>query len=299
MNASPPDARTGSHSQTIDARVKTATRYIEQHLDDPTLGWDDVKAHLMDPSYGLTPSQATQAVTLAVLDLEETDAMQYAADGFRRPGLSTDIASAPIGEVADAILALGWPRPHPTRTSRSIHECFEELGYQYRHCDVYRAMHDVLKNKWLRSGQLWWTLMPEHERIEARLVDPALPPAERAALERRLEADLVTDYAATLLPRRIVREHRLGSLRADIFDKTERLIIEAKAYADDVTVAQAAGQAMLYRMLANRDADIVDRVAVLLPREPSDNAREYARTIGLAVGLIWRDGDSFQHEAYE
>ncbi len=56
---------------------------------------------------------------------------------------------------------------------------------------------------------------------------------------------------------------------------------------------------MLYRTIANHDAEIIDRVAVLLPGEPSHLARRVARTHELNADVIWWDGVTFRHEAFE
>jgi hypothetical protein len=56
---------------------------------------------------------------------------------------------------------------------------------------------------------------------------------------------------------------------------------------------------MLYRTIANRDTEIVDRVDVLLPGEPSELARQVARCHELDVDVIWWDGSTFRHKAFE
>ncbi len=153
------------------------------------------------------------------------------------------------------------------------HECYLELGGRYRHCDVYWAMHEVLKGKRLACHRAYWSLLGD----AAILADPTLTVAERAELEQNVEAELCDRYVASL-PHRVEREYPLDNRRADIFDRKRQLLIEAKAYADDVVALGAITQAMLYRTIANRDTEIVDRVAVLLPGEPSELARQVART---------------------
>jgi hypothetical protein len=190
-----------------------------------------------------------------VLDLEWTGAIQHDVDRFRRPGLPTDAKFAPLSEVANAVLALGWPRPADGKRSRTIHEC-SELGGRYRHCDVYWAMHEVLKGKRLAFHRAYWSLLGD----AAILADPTLTVAERAKLEENVEAELCDRYVASLA-HRVEREYPLDDRRADIFDRDRQLIIEAKAYADDVVALGAITQAMLYRTIANHDTEIVDRVA--------------------------------------
>ncbi|WNB85755.1 hypothetical protein [Cellulomonas sp. ATA003] len=196
--------------------------------------------------------------------------------------------------MANAVLALGWPRPSDGRRSRTIHECYLELDGRYRHCDVYWAMHEKLKNARLACHRRYWSLLDE----KAILADPTLSLAERAELELTVEADLCDRYAASL-SHAVEREYPLDNRRADIFDHKRQLIIEAKAYVDDVVVLGAITQAMLYRTIANRDTKVVDRVAVLIPGEPSQLARQVARTHELDVDVIWCDGTTFRHEPFE
>jgi hypothetical protein len=127
--------------------------------------------------------------------------------------------------------------------------------------------------------------------------DPTLTVAERSELEQNVEAELCDRYEASL-PHPIEREYLLDGRRADIFDRQRKLIVEAKAYNDDVVALGAITQAMLYRTIANRDSDIVDRVAVLLPGEPSELARLVARTNDLDVDVIWWDGSAFRREPF-
>jgi hypothetical protein len=196
--------------------------------------------------------------------------------------------------MADAILALGWPRPGDGKRSRTIHQCFLELGGQYRHCDVYWAMHEVLKNKRLACHRAYWSKIGD----AAILADLTLDVAKRAELEQIVEADLCDDYVESL-SHRVEREHLLGGRRGDIFDRERKLIIEAKAYVDDVVVLGAVTQAMLYRTIANHDVEVIERIAVLLPGPPSKLARTVARVHELDVDVIWRDGRTFRHEALE
>lgn len=218
------------------------------------------------------------------------------SDRYRRarPG---DPDSAPLDEVAGAVLSLGWPGPDGKR-SRTIHRAFLELGGRYRHCDVYWAMHERLKDRELVCHRAYWRRLGDDVIVAAKLADPRTPIAERVELERQVEAELVAEYVATL-EHRVELEYLIGTRRADILDRQRRLIVEAKAYSDDVVALGAITQAMLYRTMINLDRDIVDRVAVLLPAEPSDLARQVARTHDFDVDVIWPDGDGFRHESFE
>lgn len=287
-----PGTSTWAHSQNTDHFVGVATRYIEKNLDR-NVTWDEARAYL-EAQHAGTKGSPADWLLLAVLDLEWTGAIQYDRNFFRRPGLPTDAHFAPLEEVAAAILTLGWPRPSDGKRSRTIHQCFLELEGRYRHCDVYWAMHELLKGQRLACHRAYWSLLGD----EAVLADPTLDPAKRAELEQTIEAELCDRYVASL-GHRVEREYLLGGRRADIFDRQRQLIVEAKAYADDVVALGAITQAMLYRTIANEHADVIDRVAVLLPGPPSELARRVARTCELDCDVIWWDGSAFRHEPFE
>lgn len=299
---------TMSASQHLDHVTALATRYIEQHLPgdgDAPLQWADVIEHLKSRGYA---NDATAAVTRAVLDLERTDVIFYALDGMRRPRPG-DTRPAPLPEVAAAVLNLQWPCTRNDRPggSRSIYETFDELGGTYRHCDVYEAMHTLLKNHELKPSRVYWqrTDLPSRfdtaglfaQRAEAVA---ALPP--EAPARQQLEADLVTAYVATL-PHPHRREHPVGEVRADVYEPAARRIVEAKATADVTTVAHAWAQAAAYRYIANTtaadDRSTVDTIAVLLPTAPTGTARSFLEHVAsdcLAVELIYPDGETFRRE---
>ena len=189
--------------------------------------------------------------------------------------------------MADAVWSLGWPNPGH-KPSRSIHECFLALDGRYRHCDVYWAMHKYLKDSRLRVVRRNWMLLKD---VDAVLADQTRTVEAQVELERELEQDLVNDYL-TWLGRTDVRKHLFRNGReADLYDRANHLIIEAKAsHRDDVMVAHGMGQAMYYRSLDDLDPDT--RVAVLLPGRPSD---QVVRLLWLyEVGLIYRDGQTFK-----
>jgi hypothetical protein len=287
-----PGAATRAYSQNVDHAVALATRYIEANLDRHVT-WDETKAWL-EAQHSNTRGTPADWLLPAVLDLEWTGTIQYDTTFFRRPGQRTDAKPAALDEVAAAVLALGWPRPSDGKRSRTIHQCFLELGGRYRHCDVYWAMHEKLKGKKLACHRAYWSLLGD----EAILADPNLSLTERAELEKIIEAELCAQYVATL-DHRVDREYPLRDRRADIYDRHRRLIIEAKAYTDDVIALGAITQALLYRTIANYDADVIDAVAVLLPAPPTDLARQVARTFDLGADVIYWDGTSFRQERFQ
>jgi hypothetical protein len=296
---------TTSATQNLDHVTALATRYIDEHLHGDPLQWSEVLDHLKARGYA---DEATAAITRAVLDLERTGAMFYALEGMRRPRPG-DADGASLDEVAAAVLSLEWPCTRNDRPGggRSIYEAFEELGGRYRHCDVYQAMHGLLKGHELKGGRVYWqrTKLPSRFDPAGRFAVRAAAVAESpqdAPARQQLEADLVAAYVATL-PHRYIREHPIGELRADVYEPALRRIVEAKATADVVTVAHAWAQAAAYRYAANstaRDArSTIESIAVLLPTAPIGTARSFLEHVAadcLGVELIYPDGDEFRRE---
>lgn len=283
---------------TLEHRVGRATRFIEQQLDTAgTATWEDTREHLAT-TLDISPSLTIEPVLRAVIDLESTGALAHdlATEKYRRP-VATDPQGAPLAEVAEAVLALGWP----TRADgghRTIHQTFLALGGRYRHADVYRAMHERLKGRELELYAMkCWRARGELALAATRLADTTV--AQALADERRLEAHLVAAYIATLgyRPRLEHRIRRVGGtdLVADIYDERRRLLVEAKATVDGLF--PAIGQVHRYRYLVNLAADrtLVDRVAVLLPGEPSRDDLSCAASMELELDVIWQDGEGFVH----
>ena len=101
---------TTSASQNLDHVIAVATRYIEQHLGDGQLSWDDVKRHLQTGGHA---DRATEAITRAVLDLERADVMVFSPqDKMRRPRPG-DAAPAPLRRRRAGWNASG-PKPSST-----------------------------------------------------------------------------------------------------------------------------------------------------------------------------------------
>jgi hypothetical protein len=279
------------YSQDKEARVSVATKVIEAAIDELPK-WETLSKRLADRlslslEVGAERAMVQDALLTAELDLEWTNTIVYDTDHFRRPGRPEDpvpILPESLQGVAEAVWSLGWPNPE-RKPSRTIHECFVALGGRYRHCDVYWAMHKHLKGNRLRVVRRNWMLLKD---VGAVLGDPTLTANEREELERELEQDLVVAYV-NWLGRRGVRKHLFSNGReADLYDRDRRLIIEAKANErDDVMVAHGMGQAMYYRSLG----DVDDRIAVLLPGRPSEQAVSLLSVY--EVGLIYRTGDSF------
>jgi len=282
-----------TRSQGDDHLAGLASRYLEQNLAH-RIGWQDVVAHL-ERQHGKTHAQAQRGTLFAVLDLEHSGAIAHevtTAARYRRP-LPTDPPSALLEVVAEAVIALGWPTPAGKR-SRTVQHTFVELGGRYRHCDVYWAMHERLKDRELECHLQHWSLRGEQAIIASKLADPTLPIAERFELERQVEADLVADYVESL-DHRVEVEYRLPSTRrVDVYDRHRRLVIEAKATRDGLV--SAIGQVARYRWELNRDVIVVDRGAVLLGTQPSDDDLAFVATLYLELDVIWRDGEAFRHE---
>jgi len=285
---------------TLEHRVSRATRYIEQQLDSSgTASWEDTREHLAT-TLRIPHTLTIEPALRAVIDLESQGALAHDLDtGQYRRALATDPQATPIGDVAEAILSLGWPTA-AQGGHRTIHQTFVALGGQYRHADVYAAMHERLKGRELELYAMkCWRSRGELAIAATRLADPTTTVAQARADERKLERALVAAYIDTLgyRPR---TEHPIGrdtgtDLRADIYDPKRRLIIEAKATVDGLF--PAIGQVHRYRYLENlaHGANVVDRVAVLLPEAPSESDLECAAQTYLELDVIWQDGATFVH----
>lgn len=280
-------------AQERDHRNGLATRVIFDSIDEnPT--WvillEQIAARLrLDLENPAERAKAADALLAAEMDLEWTGEINYRTDGvferFPATGGPQPVDEAGLRAVADDVLRLGWPSPGH-KPSRTIWECFVELGGRYRHCDVYWAMHKHLKNHKLRMVRANWMLQDD---LPAMLADSEITPEERVELERQLEADLVARYV-DWLGRRVLKKRFINGREADLYDKTRGLVIEAKAYhLDDVLVAHAMGQAMYYRVLD--DLPLETKVAVLIPGRPREDVLRLLDHYD--VGLIYPEGNSF------
>lgn len=81
-------------------------------------------------------------------------------------------------------------------------------------------------------------------------------------------------------------------LLTDVYDKTDRVLYEAKAVSGRSDLRMAVGQLYDYR----RHVEVSDfQCSVLLPQRPSADLRDYLDTAGL--GLVFKEGDRFNFEA--
>lgn len=272
-----------SRSQDRDHLIGLASRALLENLDATHNPWRAAEQVLVERRM-CDLDKAKQIALVAVLDLEWADTVTVTPDGLRayQPG---DPAKAPLREVADAVMALGWSAD--TR-ARKIRESHDAVWPRYRHCDVYWAMHEVLKGTQLRCNRAYWKAL---DGVDV-LADPTLTVEQREEVIRQLEAELRDDYA-DWLGYDVKSEWAIGSRRADLFDRSRELIVEAKIETDDVVVLGAVMQAALYRAMANRERHQVGPIAVLLPSAPSELVRLTLRMEDLDVGFIWRKGNGF------
>lgn len=81
-------------------------------------------------------------------------------------------------------------------------------------------------------------------------------------------------------------------LLTDVYDKTDRVLYEAKGLSGRSALRMAVGQLYDYR----RHVDVEGlRCSVLLPERPSADLRDFVESAGL--GLVFKDGADFQFEA--
>lgn len=109
----------------------------------------------------------------------------------------------------------------------------------------------------------------------------------------RRESQLVDDFVASQagheFSRWAITIPKESPLLTDIYDKTDRVLYEAKALSGRSDVRMAVGQLYDYR----RHVEISDlRCSVLLPERPKADLRDLLESAGL--GLAFRDGDQFE-----
>lgn len=114
----------------------------------------------------------------------------------------------------------------------------------------------------------------------------------------RRESQLVDDFIASQQGHEFKRwairiPQERSPLLTDVYDKTDRVLYEAKGLTGRSTLRMAVGQLYDYR----RHVDVEGlRCSVLLPERPSADLRDFIGDAGL--GLVFRDGESFRFENY-
>lgn len=80
-------------------------------------------------------------------------------------------------------------------------------------------------------------------------------------------------------------------LLTDVYDKTDRVLYEAKSISGRSSLRMAVGQLYDYRRHVEVDGL---RCSILLPDRPSADLRDFVQTAGL--GLVFKDGSDFRFE---
>lgn len=109
----------------------------------------------------------------------------------------------------------------------------------------------------------------------------------------RRESQLVDEFVASQqdhdFSRWAITLPTESPLLTDVYDKTDRVLYEAKALSGRHDVRMAVGQ--LYDYRRHVDVDGL-RCSVLLPARPNADLRDLLETAGL--GLVFREGDRFE-----
>ena len=171
-----------------------------------------------------------------------------------------------------------------------------DLEGEVRSVLVFRLspLGDVIKDPEDAAGSD--TSVPEELPVEANNVEKyaAQRPDEPKEAVRR-EAKLVGRYAAWLEAQgHDTVRHRVplpvgGYLFTDVFNKSTRELIEAKASAARTYVRSGLGQVLDYARFVDHKSK-----ALLLPLRPSDDLVDLLVSHGCAV--IWEDGSTFARQ---
>ncbi|KQY75820.1 hypothetical protein ASD13_06120 [Microbacterium sp. Root1433D1] len=130
--------------------------------------------------------------------------------------------------------------------------------------------------------------------INSRFFFETAPRAAGSAV--RKESQLVDEFVASQAGHEFKRwaiklpEER-SPLLTDVYDRTDRVLYEAKAIAGRADLRMAVGQLYDYRRHVKVDNL---RCSVLLPSRPNADLRDYLQAAGL--GLAYKDGDRFSFE---
>lgn len=118
------------------------------------------------------------------------------------------------------------------------------------------------------------------------------------AMAVRRESLLVGDFMASQhdhdFSRWSIAVAQEPPLLTDIYDKTDRVLYEAKALSGRTDVRMAVGQLYDYRRHVNVDGL---KCSVLLPKRPKADLRDFLHAAGL--GLVFREGDRFEFAVSE
>lgn len=279
--------RTGT-GQDVGHRIATARRLVLDWLDahpGEALDWETRKGFMRTRYPVLSEAQRQTALNRATHELEREEKIVDFEEFITRTGVrANEPGPRPVDEVAQELLALDW-----TGHNWKKWQLQQAIG-NVRYVDVFDAVDQLAARGLVRHVTMGLWARSDESGSPQRVEAPVVTPEE----ERELEADLVARYVAWL---RQERGYRIGPRTyengriADLFDSRRRLIVEAKASADDVVAAHALGQVCYYRSLELAEDD----VAILLPEEPTEAVKLFVDLY--AVGLIFpAEGGRFHED---
>ncbi|MFG2717161.1 restriction endonuclease [Streptomyces sp. NPDC048416] len=133
----------------------------------------------------------------------------------------------------------------------------------------------------------------EQHNVEQMIVNPS---GEPRRADRR-EAMLVKKYREylesqghTVTRQKIVPAGEVKPLYTDLYDATDKLLIEAKANATREAIRMAIGQLFDYRRLLTPRPDI----ALLLPSKPRPDLLKLCHAAEVAAQVIWPEGNEYK-----
>ncbi|MFI6682616.1 restriction endonuclease [Streptomyces sp. NPDC050485] len=132
----------------------------------------------------------------------------------------------------------------------------------------------------------------EQHNAEQMIVNPSGKPR----LSDRREAKLVKAYRQhlesqghTVTRKKIRPEGEAKPLYTDLYDATDKLLIEAKATATREAIRMAIGQLFDYRRYLEPQTDI----ALLLPSKPRPDLLKLCHAAEVAASVIWPEGETY------
>ena len=147
--------------------------------------------------------------------------------------------------------------------------------------------------QWKRAGRSV-SSSPSYAPVEEHITELASfsqDATDRAA--RRIESALVQQFARYLRqkghqPSRVDITIDRELVRADLYDRTEGVLYEAKASPDRRKIRMAIGQLLDYRRFVTPQPQL----RVLVPEPPSHDLRRLLAAVG--IGAVWPEREGWQ-----